>query len=101
MKKAISRVAFAAAVVLSLGGCATADSIGNWGSDAWVTTKVKTNITNQVGMTAGTQVNVETSGGVVQLSGFASSQDEINKAVAAAQKTEGVKSVRNNIILKK
>jgi osmotically-inducible protein OsmY len=101
MKKIISRVAFAAAVGLSLGGCATADSVGNWGSDAWVTSKVKTNITNEVGLTAATQVNVETSGGVVQLSGFASTQDEINKAVATAQKTSGVKSVRNNIILKR
>jgi osmotically-inducible protein OsmY len=38
---------------------------------------------------------------VVQLSGFAASQEEINKAVAIAQKTSGVKSVRNNVILRK
>jgi len=101
MKKIITRVAFVAAMGIALGGCATANSVGAWGSDAWVTTKVKSAITNTVGITAGTQVNVETSGGVVQLSGFASSQDEINKAVAAAQKVEGVKSVRNNVILKR
>jgi hypothetical protein len=101
MKKVLSRVAFAAALGLSLGGCATADSVGNWGSDAWVTSKVKTNIFNEAGLTAGSQVNVETSGGVVQLSGFASSQAEIDKAVAVAQKTSGVKSVRNSVILKR
>ena len=45
-------------------------------------------------------ITVETKGGVVQLSGFAKSQADINKAVDIARKTDGVKSVVNNVILK-
>ena len=101
MKKVLSRVAFAAALGLSLAGCSTVDSANNWGSDAWVTSKVKTNLLTDGGLSAASSVNVETAGGVVQLSGFAASQEEINKAVAIAQKTSGVKSVRNNVILRK
>jgi BON domain len=38
--------------------------------------------------------------GVVQLSGFVSSQDDINKAVAVAYEVQGVKSVKNDMRVK-
>ena len=45
-------------------------------------------------------VNVETFKGVVQLSGFVNTQDEKNKAEDIARGVRGVKSVKNNLIVK-
>ena len=38
--------------------------------------------------------------GVVQLSGFADSDDQASKAVSAAKKVSGVRSVKNDIRIK-
>ena len=46
------------------------------------------------------EINVETFKGVVQLSGFVSSQADINKAVEVARNIGGVKSVKNDMRLK-
>jgi osmotically-inducible protein OsmY len=46
------------------------------------------------------RVNVETFKGVVQLSGFANSPAEIDRAVQLARETKGVKSVKNDIRIK-
>jgi hypothetical protein len=45
-------------------------------------------------------IKVETLGGVVQLSGFASSRDERNVAERLANEVGGVKEVHNDIIVK-
>ena len=45
-------------------------------------------------------IQVETFKGTVQLSGFASNQNEIDRAVMLAANTKGVKSVKNDIRLK-
>ena len=46
------------------------------------------------------QINVETKGGVVQLSGFVSSAANIATASTVARSVNGVKSVKNDIRLK-
>ena len=46
------------------------------------------------------EINVETFKGEVQLSGFVSSAQDINKAVELARATKGVKSVRNDMRVK-
>ena len=46
------------------------------------------------------EINVETFKGVVQLSGFVSSQAAANKAVEVARSVSGVKSVRNDMRMK-
>ena len=46
------------------------------------------------------EINVETFKGVVQLSGFVSSQASIDKAVEIARQVNGVKSVKNDMQLK-
>ena len=46
------------------------------------------------------EINVETFKGVVQLSGFVSSQANINKATDVARGVPGVKSVKNDMRLK-
>jgi len=87
------------ALTLSV-GCAAVDTANKWGSDAWVTSKVKAAICSDRGASACAAINVETASGVVQLSGFANNQAEINGAVESARKTPGVRSVRNDIRLK-
>jgi osmotically-inducible protein OsmY len=100
-------LAAALGVVLALGACTTAKSpsannetTGQYLDDATVTAKVKTAIASDVGVKAATNVNVETFRGVVQLSGFADSEDQASKAVQAAKKVNGVRSVRNDIRVK-
>jgi osmotically-inducible protein OsmY len=99
MKKTIFSLATAALLAASISACSTVDSANKWGSDAWITTKLKT---EQMGASPAiwSDINVDTQGGVVQLSGFAKTQADINKAVDIARKTDGVKSVVNNVILK-
>jgi len=46
------------------------------------------------------QINVETFKGVVQLSGYVDSAQASAKAAALANSVEGVKSVKNNLIVK-
>jgi len=102
--------AAAAATALALGGCAstTSDSsnsskqetTGQYIDDATVTAKVKTAIASDVGVKAAANVNVETYRGVVQLSGFADSEDQASKAVTAAKRVNGVRSVKNDIRIK-
>lgn len=95
-----------AALAVALGGCATTqegekkETAGQYIDDATVTAKVKTAIASDVGVKAAANVNVETFRGVVQLSGFADSDEQASKAVAAARKTSGVRSVRNDIRIK-
>jgi osmotically-inducible protein OsmY len=46
------------------------------------------------------QINVETFKGEVQLSGFVDSAQHVNKAGEVARSVGGVKSVKNNLIVK-
>jgi len=97
---------------LALGACATStqtsdnkdgskETAGQYVDDATVTAKVKTAIASDVGVKAASNVNVETYRGVVQLSGFADSEDQAAKAVTAAKKVSGVRSVKNDIRIKR
>lgn len=98
-----------AAAALALGACSTTtsqpaeqkeSSAGQYVDDATVTAKVKTAIASDVGVRAAANVNVETYRGVVQLSGFADSEDQASKAASAARKVNGVRSVKNDIRVK-
>jgi len=46
------------------------------------------------------QIGVETFKGIVQLSGFVDSQKAVAKAVEITKSVKGVKSVKNNLIVK-
>lgn len=83
-------------------GCASTsmpDSAGEHVDDTALTANVKAAMVNQPELNA-SEINVETYQGTVQLSGFASSQADIDKAVAAARSINGVKSVTNDLRLK-
>jgi osmotically-inducible protein OsmY len=70
------------------------------GSDAALSARVKAAIATDVGARAAGSLNVETYGGVVELSGFADSQDQAARAAQAATKVQGVRSVKNEIRVK-
>ena len=70
------------------------------GSDAALSAKVKAAIATDVGARAAGSLNVETNGGVVELSGFADSENQATRAAQAAKKVQGVRSVRNEIRVK-
>ena len=87
--------------MMSLGCAATRthEGTGEYVDDSVITTKVKAAIFNEPGLKV-SEVQVETFKGVVQLSGFVSSRDDIKGAVRVARAVNGVKSVTNDMQLK-
>ena len=83
-------------------GCAssrTSASTGQYIDDSTITTKVKAKLLEDP-VVSGLRISVETFKGVVQLSGFANSSSEIRQAEKIARQTDGVQSVKNDILLK-
>lgn len=72
---------------------------GEYFDNTVITTKVKAAIFNEPTLKSA-EINVETFKGVVQLSGFVSSQADINKAVEVARNVKGVVSVKNDMLIK-
>ena len=94
--------AILAVTLVSAVGCAstsTSSGTGEYIDDSVITTKVKTAIFNEATLKSA-EINVETFKGVVQLSGFVSSQADINKAVELARGVSGVTSVKNDMRVK-
>jgi len=75
------------------------ESAGEYVDDATITSKIKAAILSEPELRI-LQVNVETMQGVVQLSGFVDSPKSENKAVEIARHTEGVKSVKDNLVVR-
>ena len=75
------------------------ESPGAYVDDAVITTKVKAAVLEEPSLKSA-EINVETFKGVVQLTGFVRSRADINKAVEVAKGVKGVKSVKNDMILK-
>jgi osmotically-inducible protein OsmY len=89
-------------VFASLLGCAstaTQEGTGEYVDDTVITAKVKGEIFNDPSLKSA-EINVETFKGVVQLSGFVNSKEDINKAVRVARSVKGVVSVKNDMRLK-
>ena len=88
--------------VAGITGCASdsnrrgVDQTGEVISDSWITTKVKSDLAVESDVSA-THISVKTVDGVVTLSGKASSQAEVNKAIQVAGQIKGVKSVVNEL----
>lgn len=78
----------------------TRESTGEYIDDAAITTRIKTAFIQDKTVDA-KDISVETFKGRVQLSGFADNATEIDRAVRIARDVPGVKSVRNDIRLKK
>lgn len=89
-------------VIFALAGCAgssTQESTGEYIDDSVITTKVKSAFASDDQVSA-LNIKVTTFKGTVQLSGFATSRQEIKRAGQLARNVEGVKTVKNNIQLR-
>jgi hyperosmotically inducible protein len=93
---------FLAVTLTSVLGCASTaktEGTGQYLDDSVITTKVKAAILEEKTLKV-TEINVETFKGVVQLSGFVSSQAAADKAVVVATGIAGVTSVKNDMRVK-
>lgn len=90
---------FALVSIVSCASTHKKEGTGEYVDDAVITTKVKAAIVKEDSLKV-SEINVETFKGVVQLSGFVSSQADIATAVRVASGVGGVKSVKNDMRLK-
>lgn len=86
-------------VVVGCSSTPTHESTGQYVDDSVITTSVKAAILNEPSLKVN-EINVETFKGVVQLSGFVRSEDNIATAVKVARGVNGVKSVKNDMRIK-
>ena len=75
------------------------ESTGQYVDDSVITTKVKTAIFNEESLKT-LQISVKTYQGVVQLSGFVNSAQSVTTAGEVARRVEGVKEVKNDLVVK-
>jgi osmotically-inducible protein OsmY len=88
--------------VLAMAGCAstaTRNGPGGYVDDALITTKVKAALIEEPNLKAA-EIKVKTFKGTVQLSGFVNTQEAIDRADTVARGVEGVKAVKNDLLLK-
>ena len=92
---------FVALITTFLGCAATQkhESTGQYIDDSVITTKVKAAIFEEP-LLKTLQINVKTFKGVVQLSGFVDSAPSVTKAGEVAGRVEGVKEVKNDLVVK-
>lgn len=83
-------------------GCASTpkqEGTGEYIDDSVITTKIKAAVLNEPSLKSA-EINVETFKGTVQLSGFVSTEADIQKAVEVARSVKGVESVKNDMRVK-
>ena len=84
---------------LAVCGSTRAESTGKYVDDSVITTKVKALLAED-NFLRSFQISVETYKGKVQLSGFVNSQNAVDKAGEITRSVKGVRSVKNNLIVK-
>lgn len=92
------------AIILSLflaacAGTANESSTGEYIDDTVLTSRVKSALLNDPDV-SGLTVNVESFKGTVQLSGFVKTVAERNKALKLARAVNGVKRIKNDILIR-
>ncbi|MCG6534090.1 MAG: BON domain-containing protein [Syntrophales bacterium LBB04] len=75
------------------------ESTGEYVDDSVITTKIKSLLAGDDFLKS-FQISVKTRKGIVQLSGFVNSQQAADKAGEIARSVKGIKSVKNNLIVK-
>ena len=94
--------AITAVALLATTGCAVTrdqSTVGQYVDDATITTAVKARFIEDKDVAA-SSIKVETLNGTVQLSGFAKNETERAAAEEIARKVHGVKSVKNDILVR-
>jgi osmotically-inducible protein OsmY len=77
----------------------TQESTGEYVEDSVITTKVKSLLVKDDFLKS-FDISVKTYKGTVQLSGFVASQKAVDKAGEIARSVKGVKSLKNDLIVK-
>lgn len=96
-------VPFIVALFLGFGGCAGStrqETPEEPVSDSVITAQVTSALAADARLRAPSLIRVETSNGIVMLTGFADSRLEADEAVAVARSVRGVKGVRDDIIVR-
>jgi osmotically-inducible protein OsmY len=96
------RCFFLIMLIASFAACASTskqEGTGEYIDDSVITTKIKSQLAADDFLKS-FQISVESRKGIAQLSGFVDSQKAVDKAGQIARGVEGVKSVRNNLIVK-
>ena len=104
MKKSYSVIRFLVVLMMitAFMACAstpTTSGTGEYVDDSVITSKVKSAFLTAEDLKS-FDIGVETFKGTVQLSGFVKSQQQVDKAGQIARGVEGVKSVKNDLIVK-
>lgn len=89
-------------LIATFAGCAatrTHESTGEYVDDSVITAKVKSLLAED-NFLKSFKISVESFKGTVQLSGFVDSQRAVDKAVEITRSVKGVKSVKNDLIVK-
>lgn len=89
-------------MLIGVAGCASttkSEGTGEYMDDTFITTKVKAAILNEPTLKS-REINVESFKGIVQLSGFVTSQHDVDKAIEITRNVNGVKSVKNDMRIK-
>ena len=100
--RALTFAALAGVTIITATGCSVArdqQSVGSYVDDSGITAAIKTKMAEDKTVAA-TSISVETLNGTVQLSGFAKSQAEKDRADAIARGSKGVREVRNSIVVR-
>jgi osmotically-inducible protein OsmY len=89
-------------LIATLAACAatrTQESAGEYVDDSVITNKVKA-LLGADDFFKSFEISVESFKGTVQLSGFVNSQKAVDKADEIVRSVKGVKSIKNNLIVK-
>jgi hypothetical protein len=89
-------------LIATFAACAatrTQESTGEYVDDSVITTKVKSLLAEDDFLKS-FQISVESFKGTVQLSGFVNSQKAVDKAHEIVRSVQGVKAIKNNLIVK-
>ena len=104
MKKShvVIRILVVLAMIAAFMACASTakqEGTGEYFDDSVITGKIKTLLASDDFLKS-FQIGVESRKGIVQLSGFVDSQAAVDKAGQIAGSVQGVKSVKNDLIVK-
>jgi hyperosmotically inducible protein len=97
MKNAFQNGVLMGVLLLVLGGCANpGEKTGAYVDDSWITSKVKSEMIASKDVSA-RNIGVNTSQGIVTLTGTAATSQESMKAADIANSVKGVRGVQNEI----
>lgn len=101
-KNIILRTLVLSTMAAAFAACATTgkpETTGEFIDDSVITTRVKSTLASD-NFFKSFQIGVETHQGTVQLSGFVNSREAADKAGKLAEGVKGVKSLKNDLIVK-